>query len=96
LTDNIVRNDNLDNLGVLKAWKKHIVHIYVAIQLIVRSDIFMKKMLVIYRSPFKRSPTANGRFISCLAQSTAPTPVAARPLADRSALTALWFEHVLD
>lgn len=47
------------------------------------------------RSPFCRSPTEVGCLMSCLEQSMVPTPVAASPVDDRSALTALWFEHVL-
>ena len=45
--------------------------------------------LNMYHSPIRRSPTASGCFISCLAQSTAPTPVATRPFVDHSVLTAL-------
>lgn len=50
-----------------------------------------------YFSPFWRSPTPFGRFISCRAQSTVPTPVAARPREDfvSAILTALWLTQVL-
>jgi hypothetical protein len=39
-----------------------------------------------YCSPFR---TASGHFISCLPQSTIPTPVAAKPFVNHLALTVL-------
>ena len=48
-----------------------------------------------YHSPIKRSPTACVCFMSCLAQSAIPVPVAARPFTEHSALMALWLEQVL-
>ncbi len=50
-----------------------------------------------YLSPFCRSPTDKGRFMSWCPHTTAPTPVAAAPFPPRlfASFTALWLLHVL-
>jgi hypothetical protein len=83
LTSDVIRDKHAIWRILLEGRQEEIVHVDISTIVTHQKKLLYDQEKNTYHSPFCRSPTAMGHFMSCRMQSTAPTPLAAVPLPPR-------------